>query len=142
MTPSINWSCSDNNAAGDEKIHFAECTDQLDVDIQHFINGAIDQAIGIIPQSIRDDARYLLFTWDDAAAELTIVSTDDDKVNDAKECVRVCIHHWCQQDGASAEQVENVHFWIRDYLTTCPEFLHYSLIAVFTCGDRASARLL
>ncbi len=139
----INWRLSGNAANGDTIKHCARCDQQQHKKIQAFINAAIDRSIGIIPQSMHDDARYLLFNWHSADALLTIVTTDDHKQHDATECVQLCIQPWQQQSGDfTAQHSDDIHFWIRDYLTTCPEFLHYALIAVFCTGDRLQSRLL
>lgn len=143
MIEDINWSLRGDKATGEDIQHFAQCDETSETDIQEFLNLVLDRAIGIIPQSIHDDARYLLFTWNSKSSTLDIVSTDDHKTHDASENVQLRIEHWLQtNEQSSAEYTDNIHYWIKDYLTTSSEFLHFSLIAMFSLGDRAKTQLL
>lgn len=143
MIEDINWSLRGDKATGEDIQHFAQCDETSETDIQEFLNLVLDRAIGIIPQSIHDDARYLLFTWNSNSSTLDIVSTDDHKTHDASENVQLRIEHWLQtNEQSSAEYTDNIHYWIKDYLTTSSEFLHFSLIAMFSLGDRAKTQLL
>jgi hypothetical protein len=140
MTQVINWQTDGEKSTDAPLIHYAQCNDPGDAAVQSFINSAIDRAIAIIPQSMQDNARYLLFNWDSDKACLKVVTTDDDKSHDAPESIQLDIPAW--QVAAGSEQSDKLHYWIRDYLTTCAEFLHYSLIAVYCEGDRKRTRLL
>jgi hypothetical protein len=143
MTQVINWQTDGEKSTAAPLIHYAQCNDPGDVAVQSFIDSAIDRAIAIIPQSMHENARYLLFNWDSNKACLKVVTTDDDKSHDAPESIQLDIPAWEVGDGSiGSEQSEKLHYWIRDYLTTCAEFLHYSLIAVYCEGDRSNTRLL
>lgn len=124
------------------KIHFAQCPHTDPIDIQQFIDHTVERAIAIIPQSLRDNGRYLLFDWNPQQASLTIVTTNDDKSIDAPESVQVIINDWQQRGGASEAQSAELQFWLRDYLTTAAAFLHFSLIAIYCEGDRRQTRLM
>lgn len=127
----------------DQLLHCGHCVDVDEGMVQASINQAVDRAIAIIPQTIHDDARYLLFSWNNVNGELGAVITDDSKTHDSLESVRLSLRPWSAQSAASqAERDEAVHYWIRDHLTTCEEFMRYSLIAIFCQGDRSQARLL
>jgi hypothetical protein len=143
MTQVINWQTDGEKSTDALLIHYAQCNDPGDAAVQLFINSAIDRAIAIIPQSMQDNARYLLFNWDSNKACLKVVTTDDDKSHDAPESIQLDIPAWQVSAGSvCSEQSDTLHYWIRDYLTTCAEFLHYSLIAVYCEGDRKRTRLL
>jgi hypothetical protein len=143
MKQAIHWQTRGDTTVDSPLIHYAQCNDPQDTVVQSFINDSIDRAIAIIPQSMHEDARYLLFNWDPYTASLTAVTTDDDKSRDAPESIQLDISAWlASTDSVTAVQTETLHFWIRDYLTTCAEFLHYSLIAVYCEGDRSKTRLL
>ena len=143
MTQVINWQTDSETSTDASLIHYAQCLDPGDTAAQLFINSAIDRAIAIIPQSMHENARYLLFSWDSDKACLKVVTTDDDKSHDAPESIQLDIPAWqVDAGGPGSEQSEKLHYWIRDYLTTCGEFLHYSLIAVYCDGDRTKTRLL
>lgn len=139
----LDWILSGDKEAGEAIQHIARCEQQQDSDVQQFINAGLDRAIAIIPQCIRDDARYLLFIWNSKEACLDIVTSDDNKKVDAAESVHISFNQWQQLTTSSKEeQADNLHFWIRDYLTTSSEFLHFSLIALFSSSDRNDTKLL
>lgn len=143
MIEDINWILRGDKTTGEDIQHFAQCDENHEKEIQEYLNLVLDRAIGIIPQSIHDDARYLLFTWKSDSSTLDIVSTDDHKTHDASENVQLRIEHWLQSTEQSmAEQTDSIHYWIKDYLTTSSEFLHFSLIAMLSLGDRAKTQLL
>lgn len=143
MKQAINWQALGDTSTDTPLIHYVQCDDPQDTVVQSFINSAIDRSIAIIPQSMHDDARYLLFNWDPYKASLTAVTTDDAKSHDAPESIQLDIPAWQVSTSSEApRQTEKLHYWIRDYLTTCAEFLHYSLIAVYCEGDRSKTRLL
>jgi hypothetical protein len=147
MIDDIDWILRGDKSTGENLQHFTQCDEQHEKEIQEHLNLVLDRAIGIIPQSIHDDARYLLFVWNSDSATLDIVSTDDQKTHDASENVQLRIEPWSQStepstEQAKQEQTDNIHYWIKNYLTTSSEFLHFSLIAMFSLGDRAKTQLL
>ncbi len=143
MNQPIDWKTCGEAIDGSLLTHCAICSDHQNSVVQSFINSAIDRAIAIIPQSMHEDARYLLFNWSADTGTLTAVTTDDEKSHDASESIQLSIKDWQPSPGTlPADQSETLHYWIRDYLTTCADFLHYSLIAVYCEGDRNKSRLL
>ena len=125
------------------KIHFAKYSGDSEYRaIQRFVDHTVERAIAIIPQSLRQDGRYLLFDWNARSATLSIVTTDDSKSNDSPEAVEVVITPWQQQGGANTEQSADLQYWLHDYLTTASAFLQFSLIAVYCEGDRQRTQLL
>jgi len=143
MIADLNWTLTGNREQGEALIHYAECAQQQHDELTGAVNAGMDRAIAIIAQSIRDDARYLLCMWDGASGTLDIVTTDDNKQLDAPESVRLQFTHWgTNADIDRSEQEHDLHFWIHDYLTTSGEFLHFSLIALFSSDQRQHTRLL
>jgi len=143
MIADLNWTLTGNRELGEALVHYTECAQQQHEELASAINAGMDRAIAIIGQSIRDDARYLLCMWDSANGTLDIVTTDDDKQIDAPESVRMQFTAWAATaDADRTEQEDSLHFWIRDYLTTSAEFLHFSLIALFSSDQRQHTRLL
>ena len=118
-------------------LHLCEFKGESDRDVQLAINTSIDKACDLLEQNIQDDSRYLLFEWNAKASTLTIVVTDDGKERDSREVVQC---HFAANDIAL--NPDDIQFWIRDYLTTCTQFLHYSLIAAFHRDSRADCTLL
>lgn len=143
MITDLNWTLTGDRQQDQALIHHAQCAEQEPEALSQAINAGMDRAIAIIGQSIRDDARYLLCMWDSENSTLDIITTDDDKQIDAPESVRLQFTQWNTADDADRlEQERNLHFWIRDYLTTSSEFLHFSLIALFSSDQRHHTRLL
>lgn len=147
MSALISWTITNANenpaANANSLLHYADCTTSADDEIQSFINQLIEHTMNIIPPGLRDDARYLLFDWDCDSAILTVTSTNDDKTRDAPDQISSCLQNWRNPEPDKAEEhTASLRYWIRDYLTTCPAFLSYALIAVFCEGDRSQARLL
>lgn len=125
-------------ASGDSGVrHLVQCPGDSEAGIKTGLEAALEKAVALLDSNVGDDARYLLCGWDDAAAVLTIVVSDDSKTVDAPEQVQ------CRfENRDSAVDVDLVQFLIRDYLTTCTAFLGWSLLAVFHEGDRQRSRLL
>lgn len=120
------------------RIQSSECDSMDSKDIQTDIHALIDKAASLIEMNIRDDSRFLLFEWSTANAELKIVLTDENKSLDSEHIVTCCFTNW----ETSQHQAEDMAFWIRDYLTTCQNFLDYSLVAAFHSGSRGASQLL
>ena len=116
------------------------------------INRCIDKATSLLSENITDDSRYFLFEWDKSKQALSIVVTDDSKTKDSIHIVS------CQftnpLSGANdeifkskAEAIpeyfsERLRECIHNYMTTCHDFMQYSLIAVYHDSDRNNTRLV
>lgn len=137
----INTDCALTESAASEDtahaVHLCEFKGESDRDVQLAINASIDKACDLLEQNIQDDSRYLLFEWNPKTSTLAIVVTDDGKERDSRDVVQC---HFVANDIAL--NPDDIQFWIRDYLTTCTQFLHYSLIAAFHCDSRADCTLL
>lgn len=135
----LNWSVSDSSVFSqfdrieDEQISLAVCE-------------CIDKAVSFLSKSIQDDSMYLLFDWQAENASLSILVTDETKQSDSKYVV-VCQFSGVQQctlnnNESQLDYIEKIHYSIKDYLTTCPGFLAFSLVAVFRDDVSESSRIL
>ncbi|WP_160153868.1 hypothetical protein [Microbulbifer sp. ALW1] len=141
----LYWTACHNNdllqdTTGDKTqhvIHQSSFNGSSTSDIPLAISACVDKACDLLENGIRDDSRFMLFGWDANASTLTIVVTDDDKVRDSRDVVQ------CEfiTDDHQLDP-EDIQFWIKDYLTTCSQFLRYSLIAAFHRESRATCTLL
>ncbi|WP_101756768.1 hypothetical protein [Oceanicoccus sp. KOV_DT_Chl] len=109
---------------------------QDEVLAQQAVNDSIEKAVEIVPLNISDESMYMIFEWNAQRGLLSIALTDEAKSNDSQRTVR------CELPAMVAIDRETMRFWIRDYLTTCDGFMHFSLIAVFHTGDRTAVDLL
>jgi hypothetical protein len=82
----------------------------------------------------------MLFEWDEDNASLSIVVSDAKKAHDSPQMVKCCFK--ALSENMPSDYAENIHFWIRDYLTTCAGFMRYSLVAAFHTGNRNACTLL
>ncbi|WP_428818351.1 hypothetical protein [Microbulbifer sp. MCCC 1A16149] len=141
----LNWAVSESSdslrpvAGNDSKyfVHHGSCEGSSEHEVQKAVEACIDKACDLLEQNIQDDSRYLLFEWNPKTSTLAIVVTDDGKERDSRDVVQC---HFVANDIAL--NPDDIQFWIRDYLTTCTQFLHYSLIAAFHCDSRADCTLL
>ncbi|WP_299593240.1 hypothetical protein [uncultured Microbulbifer sp.] len=141
----LNWEISKESGPTDaaegkdreQIIHRSMINCASEQEVQSAIDASIAKACELLERSVQDDSRYLLFGWAADTSTLTVVVTDDDKVRDSEDVV-LCrfVTNDLQLD------TEDIQFWIKDYLTTCSEFLRYSLIAAFHQNTRATCTLL
>jgi len=152
----LNWkeSSTDSASEADKTRHFAECVENIESHIISAIEQCIDKTMSLLSLNVKDESRYLMFEWDTKNSVLTTVVTDDLKENDS---VHVVV---CSMPGLNSEmlQIKNtsvedweskiedysfdVKYRINDYLTTCSEFLRYSLIAAFHNESRDKSILV
>ena len=99
------------------------------------IAACIEKAVWLLPQNIHDTSRYFLCEWNGEQSLLSIVVSDDSKRRDAENIAQ------CRFAAADFD-AETIRLWIRDYLTTCAGFMHYSLVAMFHTGNRSHCELL
>lgn len=135
-------------------IYLAEVESQSDEMVKSALESSIEKSVGFLSKNVKDESRYMLFEWDVACSMLTIVVTDDAKKVDSPIVVKCSFSgldgalkvakakseaEWERQVN---DHAENVNYWLKDYLTTCPGFMNYSLVAAFHCKDRSSCVLL
>jgi hypothetical protein len=116
------------------------CNDSDAALIRRAICETVEKAVELIALNVNDHSRYLIFEWDIEQSLLTVVVSDDNKVLDAPRIVQC----YCPslEQSEPEDCAATVKYWIRDYLTTCDGFMHYSLIAVFHSSTRGNTELL
>lgn len=150
---SLTWTetaVSENG--GEYTLHSSTVTRPADWRIEALLADCVERAVGLLAENIDDDSLYLMFEWNSAESTLAIVVTDDSKSRDAKLRVHCDMsamnskikqlsesEQWKYQGETFAEIVKHA---LHDYLTTCPGFMRYSLVAVFHQGSRQQTELL
>ena len=99
-----------------------------------------DKAFSLFNETVLDTSMFCLFEWSAEEASLTIVVTDETKLNEGKHRVTIFLPELKNENSEGF--IEDAQAFIRDYLTTCLPFLQYSLIAGFSAGNRSSMRML
>ena len=108
-----------------------------DETIKLVIAATIEKAVEFLHININDDSLFFLCEWHEEKNLLRIVVSDQQKQQDSEYCVQ------CQFENLpQANNAERFKLLIRDYLTTCSGFMHYSLVAMFHTGDRNACELL
>ncbi|VUD69059.1 hypothetical protein TDB9533_04423 [Thalassocella blandensis] len=144
-------------AVGDltERVVFlAECNEINDDPVKLAISECIDKSVELLYKNITDTSLYYLCEWDVVYSMLTIVVTDEPKENDSQYVVKCCFNaldvkfqeiqsssedNW---EATVSQYADNLRSWIKDYLTTCPGFMNYSLVAAFHSEDRSASKIL
>jgi hypothetical protein len=142
----LNWQLQPLDAGC---VYSAVCVDQTEVTVRQAVGETIEKAVAQLAENINDQSLYLLFEWNKSTAVLTVVVTDEVKLHDAGVVVR-CefsgMELWLKNSAADSavldEYAESMQYWIKDYLTTCGSFFHYSLIAIFHSDTRSKTQLL
>ena len=120
--------------------HSTVCADSAARDVQAAVDVCAEYAFALLDENITDNAMYCLFIWDSEKNALTIVVTDETKKQDAKH--RVTMSFPSFPDIQDEEPADTVKYWITDYLTTCPSFLAFSLLAGFVRSERDRVELM
>jgi hypothetical protein len=146
----LHWASSPNEEAIDAygnqtqgHIYFFDCTATDEKEIRNTVNQTIDKMVGLLRSNVWDSSRYCLFEWDKKTKTLDIVVTDDDKKVNSPDIVRCHISAFDDSpDQDTGAEIENLQYWIQNYLTTCTDFFNFSLIAVFHSESRNKTTLL
>jgi len=156
----LNWEEQKNSkpagstAATTCTVYHAECSNSANKSVVSAIDQCIDKALDLLSINVVDESRYLMFEWDKAHSTLTIAVTDHTKANDSEHVVR-CIMSGLYKEMQSIRDLSpsdcdekmnaysfDVKYSINNYLTTCSEFLRYSLIAAFHSDSRDKSILV
>jgi hypothetical protein len=131
-----------------EYVYATDSAAQLEIDLEPLIIACVDKAVSVMAENINDDSLYLIFEFDDCGV-LRIVMTDDSKQQESAYSIACDMSsvtpylaesdYWKFKGERFADIVKHC---ISDYLTTCGAFMRYSLVAVFSEGDRARTELL
>ncbi|RNL60164.1 hypothetical protein D0911_14185 [Zhongshania marina] len=128
--------------------YFIQSAAQLEAELAPLLAACVNKAVDELHSNILDNSLYLLFEFDKNLV-LNIVVTDESKQQESPYRV-VCdmaslrsylleSTHWKFKGEEFADVVKHE---LRDYLSTCSGFMRYSLVAVFSEGDRAKTELL
>ena len=110
--------------------------------IKQALEAAARQAIALLDKTINEDSLYLLFSWDQPAQQLKVVVTDASKTRDSDTQVQLSFSQQPRESLNPEDFAEQLHFWLKDFLASYAPFFRYSLVAIFTAGDRTQTRLL
>lgn len=123
--------------------YLASCDVATLQDLRASIDACILKATQIVRDNVNDESMYFMFEWSSEESALTVVVTDESKTQDGPLVVKALFK--CAdaiQNTQSQTLVEDIHYWIKDYLTTSSEFCSVSLVAIFHTGERAESVLL
>jgi hypothetical protein len=135
---SIEW-ISTQHTEKTQYSHRAHCNSNDQSVIKKAVDQTVEKAIGYLDDNIRDDSLYFLVEWKSDDSSLTIFVSDDTKHKESLHLVR------CTFDCASEEKGidgDSIQYWTRDLLTTSADFIRFSLVAIFSKGDRQRTVLL
>lgn len=134
----MNWTTETDESG--RTLHTASCTDTSDEAVQAALHRCADHAFALLDANIQDDSMYCLFVWDAKASSFSIIVTDEKKSNDAKHAVTLLFPNFSEAEFTA--RGDAAKYWITDYLTTCPAFLAFSLLAGFVRDSRAAVELM
>ena len=147
MTLVWNDAPSDNGGL----TRFADCSEMGSAAIYEALGQAVETAVKFLPDNMKDESRFFMFEWDATCFILTIVVTDDDKKLDSPKVVKLSLSGLAQAlqgDGVSEwaatpeECIDNIKYFLRDFLTTSTAYHKFSLIAVFHSDSRGDTDLV
>ena len=105
--------------------------------IKQAIGEAIEKASSLLDANIDDESLFLMFEWDETQPCLTIAVTDDTKAKTSPDVVRCSFATLDEQ-----YDTQQIQLLVKDYLSTCKQFLRFSLVAMFNTGSRENCELL
>ena len=128
--------------------YFIQSAAQLEAELAPLLAACVNKVVDELHSNILDNSLYLLFEFDKNLV-INIVVTDESKQQESPYRV-VCdmaslqpylleSTYWKFKGEEFADVVKHE---LRDYLSTCSGFMRYSLVAVFSEGDRAKTELL
>ena len=133
----LEWNV--NNTDSPRYLHQAICNEANEAAIKGVINGSIERAIDCLHENIQDDSLYFLVEWDEATSSLTIIVTDDSKQKESPHKVVSNFEHVIKDSNVD---IDKIQYWVRDFLTTSTGFIRFSLVAIFSRGDRNNTLLM
>lgn len=134
---SLTWETTQTDHPS-QQMHSAICLSTDENAIKEAIDNSLHKAISLLGENIEDDSLYFLVEWKNNS-EFTIVVSDDSKQEISPSIV------YCRLTIPTEKKNyfnEKIRYWTRDYLTTSNDFIHFSLVAIFSQGDRKKTELL
>jgi len=135
---SIEW-ISTQHTEKTQYSHQAHCKSNDESVIKKAVDETVEKSISYLDENIRDDSLYFLVEWKSDDSSLTIFVSDDTKQKESLHIVRCSFD--CQTDGNNING-DTIQYWTRDLLTTSANFIRFSLVAIFSQGDRQRTVLL
>lgn len=132
----LNWIETENNH-GELALVAAVMDSAEESRLQLAVDQAIEYAVQLMTKNVRDESRYFICEWDIQEKVLNVVVTDENKSNESPVSLELKLPGIEQENST-----ELIKFWITDYLSTCSDFLRFSVIALFHTGDRNRGTLL
>ncbi len=129
----LNW-IIDNDT-----LHTACFDDASEASMASVIDQAMEKSVALLPTNIKDDSRFLLLEWDSASKTLLIVISDESKTRDSDQVVKLVFTGDIKDMD---EFIADLKYYSKNFLTTCSDFMNYSLIAAFCSAGRNSTQLL
>ena len=141
----LEWNV--NNTDSPRYLHQTVCNEPNEAAIKEVVDGSIERAIDCLHENIQDDSLYFLVEWNDAESSLTIIVTDDSKQKESPHKIVSDFSNVMGQvmSGAMKDinvDIEKIQYWVRDFLTTSTGFIRFSLVAIFSRGDRSNTILM
>ncbi|MFT6222083.1 MAG: hypothetical protein ACJA0C_001491 [Candidatus Endobugula sp.] len=145
----LEWNV--NNTDSPRYLHQAVCNEPNEAAIKDVIDGSIERAIDCLHENIQDDSLYFLVEWNDAESSLTIIVTDDSKQKESPHKIVSDFSRVMGQEIGSVMShttkdsnvdIDKIQYWVRDFLTTSTGFIRFSLVAIFSRGDRNNTLLM
>jgi len=141
----LEWNV--NNTDSPRYLHQTVCNEPNEAAIREVVDGSIERAIDCLHENIQDDSLYFLVEWNDAESSLTIIVTDDSKQKESPHKIVSDFSNVMGQvmNGAikdSNVDIDKIQYWVRDFLTTSTGFIRFSLVAIFSRGDRNNTLLM
>ena len=135
----LNW-VESRNETGELVLVSADTDTTSEAELQLAVDAAVEYAVQLMPQNVRDESRYFICEWNTQVLRLNIVVTDESKMVESPLVLELSLPGMANMDTGAVSEL--VKFWITDYLSTCSAFLRFSVIALFHTGDRTRGTLL
>ena len=122
-----------------DTLHTAAFSDPSPASMASVINNMMEKAISLLNDNTKNESRYLLLEWTTSKKILSVVVTDDTKSQDSDHIIKLA---FTGNLNDADEFIGDLKFYSKDFLTTCDDFMNYSLIAAFCIDGRDKAQLL
>lgn len=138
----MEWTTQTNDA---QINHYSRCESSDEPTVKEAVKQTVEKAISYLYDNINDDSLYFLVEWDSTNSSLKIVVTDETKNNESQH--HVCCDFFAENNNTGEKQthtidVSSIQYWARDILTTDTQYIRFSLVAIFSQGNRQHTQLL
>lgn len=146
---SLSWNLSegcnpfwaDDKAAAECRFHYAESSATEEEVVKDDMEAALEKAMELLNGNVKNESLYFMVEWDRPSSTLRLAVTNDRKAQDAADVVTCrfeSLNRQLQAEGPDSVAAcsDRVKFWAKDYLSTCTEFMNYSLVALYTDTSR------